>query len=317
MGTPVPNLKIENSSTWSSEVTTYKLTPEEIAKRYGSPRPRKDDNHFHAKVIQAIKVSDSPEEAAELLDITVVRLKQYLGSKKIFPKWTQKPMKEAENMPPAIQMTEAEAKEKLPPEILDNLIPEKYMPENMPTNGDDQESPEKSKPKTRIEVAREKLSKEKYLELKELGKSDQQVRVLYKIATDTLIALKREWEIPIGQGFGVKPAEPVPLTTTSGAAENADEIRERIENIRKDLETKSVRPEEPIKQTPTTDLTVSQAIDWRDTLVEDIDDYNHILEIYEGKISDRVIQLIRSQRDICQRDFNKINEAFDKTVVQL
>lgn len=316
MGTPVPNLNIEKSSTQSSEVKTYKLTPEEIAKRYGPPRPRQEDDPLRAKIMQAIKVSNSPEEAAKLLDITVGRLKQYLGSNGIFPRWAKKPDKENEDMNTATQMTEAEAKEKLPPEILDNLTPEKYMPENMPTNGDGQESPEEPKPKTRIEVAREKLSKEKYLELKELGKSDQQVRILYKIATDTLIALKREWEIPIGQGVS-KPAEPLTPTIISGAAENSEEIRERIENIRKDLETKSDRPEEPITQTPTTDLTVSQAIDWRDTLVEDIDDYNHILEIHEGKISDRVIQLIRSQRDICQRDFNKINETFDKTVVQL
>lgn len=86
MGTPVPNHKIEQRATVSTEVKTYQLTPEELAK-YGPVQPRGADNKFHARVCQAVKVSDNPEQAADLLGITVGKLKQYLGKSSIFPRW--------------------------------------------------------------------------------------------------------------------------------------------------------------------------------------------------------------------------------------
>ena len=90
MGTPVPNLKIERIAPVNNEVNTYTLTPEELAK-YGPVAYRKtEDNRFHARVIQAIKVSDSPERAAELLGTSVGKLKQYLGSREIYPNWAKK-----------------------------------------------------------------------------------------------------------------------------------------------------------------------------------------------------------------------------------
>ncbi|HBV97755.1 MAG: hypothetical protein JL50_03065 [Peptococcaceae bacterium BICA1-7] len=87
MSEPIYNRKTEQAATVTSKLTTYTLSPEELA-RYGPVAPRKkNNNQFHARVMNAIKVSGSPEEAAELLNITVNSLKQYLGARNIFPRW--------------------------------------------------------------------------------------------------------------------------------------------------------------------------------------------------------------------------------------
>lgn len=113
MGTPVPNYEIEKAAEIKSDVKTYHMTPEEIAAKYGPPVHRKENNQFHAQVIQAVKVSDSPEQAADLLNISVGRLNQYLGSREIYPNWGKKPETEADDVLRSNKSRIEELKEKL------------------------------------------------------------------------------------------------------------------------------------------------------------------------------------------------------------
>jgi hypothetical protein len=171
LGTPVPIKEREMAATWSSEVKPSKMTPEEIAARYGPPKPRKEDNPFHVRVLLAVKVSDSAEEAADLLNITVGQLNVYLGRNNIHPRWTKK-KEEPEK--------EAEAVEAL----------------------------QEAAGKSRIEILREKLTKERYLAAKAEKKSDRVIlKKLGMIAPSWLTALtslKKEWGV---DGLSVRKPE--------------------------------------------------------------------------------------------------------------
>lgn len=159
MGTPVPNRQIETTSAWSSEVKTYTLSPEEISRRYGPPRPRREDNPFRSKLMQAIKVSKSPEEAAELLGMTVGHFKQYLGGNNIFTKW-DKPKEEVE----AVKLSQ------------DN----------------------EANTQSRSDLLREKMTKEQYQNFKNEGLNDRQVLARIGLSNYNswlihLSILKKEW----------------------------------------------------------------------------------------------------------------------------
>lgn len=174
MGTPVPNSKIEQAAAEvNNDVTTYILTPEEVAARYGPPNPRKEDSPFHARIVQAVKVSDSPEEAAGLLKTSVGQLNQYIGRCNIPVKWDKKPEKEAETVEIAAENQKTEKK------------------------------------KTRLQIAREKLTREQYLAMKKQGLSD--ANILRKAGIkgfDVLSILKNQWGV---QGLGLRKQPMVTL----------------------------------------------------------------------------------------------------------
>lgn len=99
MGTPIPNSKIEQQTQVNNEVTTYFLTKEEIAARYGPPVPRDDSsNPYHERVIEAVKCCETLEEAAEMIGTTPSQLNHYLGVRNIFPKWANKSAEEVDEM---------------------------------------------------------------------------------------------------------------------------------------------------------------------------------------------------------------------------
>lgn len=65
------------------------MTPEERA-RYGPPVPRPPDSAYHTRIIAAITSSDTAEEAADKLKVSVATLNRYLGAKQIHPRWFPK-----------------------------------------------------------------------------------------------------------------------------------------------------------------------------------------------------------------------------------
>lgn len=174
MGTPIPIKERELAATVSSPVIPYTLTPEEIAARYGPPNPRKEDNPFHARIVQAVKGSDSLEEAAGLLNISVGQLNQYIGRSNIPVKWDKKPEKEAETVEIATEIQKTEKK------------------------------------KTRLQIAREKLTREQYLAMKKQGLSDADVlkKAGLKGYFDVLSILKNQWGV---QGLGLRKQPTVTL----------------------------------------------------------------------------------------------------------
>lgn len=175
MGTPVPNSRIEQQAAEvNNEVITYILTPEEVAARYGPPSPRTEDSPFHARVMQAVKISCSAEEAAGFLKIPVGQLKQYLGRRNIFPDWK-------------IDTEEAE---------------------NQVKNVD----PETKVKGSRLDVLRGLLTKEQYMAFKDKQKLSDW-KILKQLGMDTsslptLTKLKKEWGL---NGVNIRRAETVTM----------------------------------------------------------------------------------------------------------
>ncbi|MCL4440445.1 MAG: hypothetical protein M1609_07620 [Firmicutes bacterium] len=159
----------------------------------------------------------------------------------------------------------------------------------------------------RITQAEELLSREEYIRLKNEGVSDQKiVKDRDKFHYELLTALKKKWGVNIKLVSGPpKPqAKPVPPTVTGQSAQPREILVEPGEIF-----------VEPRAQTAS-GLTIAQAVELRDELIEDIDDYNHIIhESKEAQLSERVIMAIGLQREIYIQALDRLNEAFERTVV--
>jgi hypothetical protein len=335
---------IGNGYAVSGKVREYKLSPEEVVRRYGPVNPRREGSPYHARIIQAIKASHTPEEAADLLNVTAVNLKRHLWKMGINPQWN----KEAEDVETAVeqsttaelvQMAErmidqtlgpiaepAEAPETGLKDAASGKTPEPVKPEKPKTklelalellpketylelkaqNLTDREICKRhgldeknfwrlkevwgirgvvfNKPKTRIEIAREKLSKEKYLELKNQGLTDLNIKSEYSIATDIMTVLKYEWGI-----IGVAKDEP----------------------------PQSERQPEPSPEPK--GLTISQALQLRTETEEDLESLNRILEVAAGgaELTERVVKLLGRYRDDYRQTVERIDGALNRVVVEL
>lgn len=64
-------------------------------------------------------------------------------------------------------------------------------------------------------------------------------------------------------------------------------------------------------------LTIAQVMELREELIEDVDDYNHVLRECEEWVSGRILMALRLQLDIHQQALDRINEVFERTVVEL
>jgi len=203
------------------------------------------------------------------------------------------------------------------------------MPKNMPTEPGNigQEAQDSTgqedKSKTRMEILRLKLTEEQYLAMKEEGFSDAAIlkRLDLKYWIDVLTQLKKEWglgglglrkaPIPNAEPLECLNVDPPPTRTVDDAAQ----ILARVDNIRKNLGEEP--KEEPKTQTPAPGFTIAQAMDLRDELIEDVDDLNHVLRKCEEWVSGRILMALRLQLDIHQQALDRINEVFERTVVEL
>lgn len=159
---PHESSKVGNGYTANGPVVTYKLPPEEIDRIFSRAKKPEGKPPIHWK---------NPHQHKEVKQL------------------------------PAIQLTNKEAEKILTPEVMQNCVPlENNALTPAPDQGgvQDQEptgkQPEKTK--TRMEIARGKLSHEAYKKLSKTM-SDKQIRKTFDIAIDVLIALKREWGIEI------------------------------------------------------------------------------------------------------------------------
>jgi hypothetical protein len=151
---------------------------------------------------------------------------------------------------------------------------------------------QEARPKTRLEIALEKLTKEQYLELKKQnpGLTDKQIQRDYGIANDVFARMKHIWGL-IGQ-----PSKP-----TSSPSQQTEPAGPPVNN------TESPKP--------SAGLTVAQVLKLREELEEDIESYNCIINLVE--LTDRVAKSLAWQRDMHQAALDRLNKAIEKTVVHL
>jgi len=192
----------------------------------------------------------------------------------------KKPMrlkrKETEDMPEIMP-------ENMPAELEERLEVPKIEDQATACESQDAAAPpaQEARPKTRLEIALEKLTKEQYLELKKQnpGLTDKQIQRDYGIANDVFARMKHIWGL-IGQLS--KPADP---------------------------------PVNNAKLSRSAGLTVAQVLKLREELEEDIESYNCIINLVE--LTDRVAKSLAWQRDMHQAALDRLNKAIEKTVVHL
>lgn len=284
-----------------------KMTPEEMA-RYGPPAVPKDRALSRGVMAFVVKNATSLEHAAKMARVSAARMKKEMARHCIAAPegWKE----EIEEMS-TVESTES-----------GSLAPVESTPnsKDQAPEGDikvEPVSPEQgARPKTRLEVAREKLSREQYQDLKKGGFSDKQVCKECKIAHDVLIQLKRKW------GIEIKPIIP---SRKQKLAPEAQEKSLQPDPSREESNTGPVLPshaeeskEAPSAQATATGLTIAQAIELREELSDDLECYENILKVADTVgLTDRVIQALTWQRDTHQQVLARIDEVFNGTVVQL
>jgi len=329
----------------SGPVTTYYMNPEEVKRLYGPTKPRKI-NPWHQLVLEAVRISNSPDEAAEILKISTTQLNRYLGAKNIYPRWGKR---EADNVGPFETYEDNRREETaavvtgpvqdsapvLPEErtqcgigpatfiiehktkmelAMERISKEKYLelkhhgltdreiceqydidPKNMFPRIKNKWGPlEIPKPKTRLEIAREKLSVEKYQELKSQSMTDQKIQEQLDIAVDVMIALKREWGIYI-------------KSTTSPEKRNEEDPWQVDQELKKNISQ------------PVTGLTIAQALQLRRDMAEDAESLGRILEVAAGgaELTGRVVAILERERETCLQVAARIDKALDSTVIEI
>lgn len=198
-----------------------KMTDEEWA-RYGPATVPKGRDLSRGEVAFVVENAASLAHAARMARVSEARMKKEMARHCIAvpERW-----KEDVNNMPAIKMTEAEAREKLPP-------------------ADTGQTAENARPKTRLEILMEKLPKEQYLQLKAEGLSD--VKILKQVGAgqwiDLMTIVKKKWGVG---GMSLRPpkagkrvaepektataAEPQPGVTVADALRIRGEITDDIE----------------------------------------------------------------------------------------
>jgi len=246
-------------------VTVRQMTPEERAK-YGAPAEKERKSALTKAVIKwAVEHAGNLEAAAQKLNITARHL-WYEMNRYCVPvpdNW-----EEDENM--ELATTDLRIDDTVSNETTVDLH-----------NSADQTKPEGvqdapfDRPKTRLELAREKLSRDVYQRLKEESISDSKICKQYDIAPDVMVALKKEW--------GVLSSE---------------------------------KKTEQKETTAGTCMTIAQVVQMREELIEDIDDFDRILNNTDA-ISPRIERLLKYYRDDYQRCLDRIEGVFNTTEVTL
>lgn len=195
-------------------VVSYRLSPEEIAARYGPPAQVKDHNLTRAAVKFAVGKAESPAHAAQLLKISEARLLKEMARHCIaVPEKWEEVEEEMENQAEytiggagagetagavrkedeikKVGNEQTQAAQGLPEELYESV-----------RNLDDSALP-------LVVPPRERLTREEYLRLKGEGLSDNAIRKQVGISNATFYALKKEWGL-MGLRVDAPTATPAP-----------------------------------------------------------------------------------------------------------
>lgn len=250
----------------------------------------------------------SPEELAELDKLPKPAGKApivlQLGKKRKEAEEMQdiEPMEEADGMP-VIQMTEAEAEENLQGLPSDNAgqTTQQEQQDFYETGGGRRFTAE------RIARAEKSLSREEYVRLKNEGVTDLKIKKTKGFSGDLMVALKKKWGL---EDLNLRKARPRKASAKPPEEPKTDTVLPaHTEESKEALRTRAVA----------VGLTITQALQLRVELTEDIDSLNRILDVAQrgAELTDRVVQMLTWYRDSYRQHLERIEEVFSRTVVQL
>ncbi|TYO95143.1 hypothetical protein [Desulfallas thermosapovorans] len=198
LGEPHTDEDLESAN---GPVVTYHLSPEEIAKRYGPPQKMQRKSR---------KPKLDKKSLADMLRRETVGI---VARKNMIPKRQLLIMCEKYGL-------KLDKKGRLKE---DKNVDIQSNDNTQTTNGGFKTYPEDAgRKKTRLEVAREKLSKEKYLKLKGEDLKDKEIMEQFDIPNDVFYVLKKEWGLT-----GDKAGE---TTVTKMTIAKAIKLREETQN---------------------------------------------------------------------------------------
>lgn len=185
-------------------VVSYRLSPEEIAAKYGPPVTRKESNTLSpAKILLAVRNSEDYEEAAEALGVSVHRLKVELGRYHIKPRWGTKKEEVEEEMETTPEYTIGDTGS-------GDLCNDPADPGVSQATEAAQDPPPKP--------ARERLTREEYLRFKSEGMPDEKIRKNVGLPNATFYALKKRWGL-YGLRVDAPTAAPAPVSAQKSLAD--------------------------------------------------------------------------------------------------
>jgi DNA-binding CsgD family transcriptional regulator len=277
------------------EVKKYFLPVEEIIKKFGPPRRplrRNYDGHIdYQTIVAAMRTTCGPAEAAELLGIKPETLKWYIRKYQLPYTYGLAYRKKGvdEEMKIAGVNAEITGESELP-ENVTNIGPDAgaatpgnhdMQPAESPGQVKENQASRPGTKKTRLEIAREKLSKSEYIWLRAQGKTDRDIIRQFGMHTATFYKLKGEWGL-------------------TGQSQTAEKISE-----------KTAPP-------PADGITIAQALERRVELNADIESWEALRKVaVDAGESARVVKTIESQINICRQTLERIKNVFESTVVNL
>lgn len=157
-------------------VVTYRLSPEEVARRYGPPAKKADQaagrkTKLDRKMLQELLESKTVNQVASLYKVPQ-KLILAMAEKYGFELDEKLRLKGDKQMDPIADNNQAQ---------VDNQ------------DGFKTYRPEESQKKTRPELAREKINADEYLKMKDKGQSDIDIMKRLEIPNDVFYTLKKEW----------------------------------------------------------------------------------------------------------------------------
>ncbi|OPX91826.1 MAG: hypothetical protein A4E53_00643 [Pelotomaculum sp. PtaB.Bin104] len=289
MGTPIPCREREQKSVGSGPVVSYKLQPEEVKARFRT-KPDRDFNGVlsYNSVRRAMRRSVDQVGAADLLGIKLEDLEQYIKRYKIKPCYGPKVggRRKMQTVTDEITGENAVLAENA------NVSAGQAEPGGVQTT-----QPPEAPPRNRREKICELLTKEKFYEYKKQGLSNEkileQIGLTHSWQDALSLVSRQEWGFD-GRQFKVM------LPTADDAGQPEPEAG------------KAEPAEKPI---PAGHMTITELVQLREELIEDLDDITRIM----GSIgvSPRIDKLLGYYRDTFQYTLDKIDHVFSITKIAI
>lgn len=293
-------------------ITVRQMTPEERA-RYGPPVAPKDRDLGRGEAAFVVDNAASLEHAARIARVSVAKMKNEIARHCVA---VPEGWKEGETMndiqgfdnpqtSDTIEQGVIESPENKGFEVFDKTD-NSYTTEQDPPAFCESTSGRRFTAE-RIARAEKSLSREEYVRLKNEGVTDLKIKKTKGFSGDLMVALKKKWGL---EDLNLRKAPPRKASAKPPEEPKTDTVLPaHTEESKEALRTRAVA----------VGLTITQALQLRVELTEDIDSLNRILDVAQrgAELTDRVVQMLTWYRDSYRQHLERIEEVFSRTVVQL
>lgn len=166
-----------------------------------------------------------------------------------------------------------------------------------------------------IDAARDKLSKETYLELMDQGMTDGAIAKKLNLDHEAVKRLKREYKLTVPGQRGRQKKEDVKVAAAMEVYPGDDKVaaekvaEQTLKEHSEPVMTATVKAEK---------LSITKLLELRELLDKEIKCHEEVDDLINGlELSPGVKDILTGHWDECQNRLDRINKVFDETTVQL